>query len=109
MVLPSPTADFLVVQVSEYPLCQHDNLTYRFTKYSNTLRSWLEPISSSMKTSFREAPCQVQSNQDELRLGRENVKRLRQLYPSDTAKQIDESGLSRSTFYHRRKEVTGGL
>lgn len=82
---------------------------YRFTKYSNALRSWQELISSSMKTIFHEAPPQVQSKQDELRLVRENIKRLMQMYPSDTAKQIDESGLSRSTFYQRRKEITGGL
>jgi hypothetical protein len=82
---------------------------YRFAKHSDALRSWQELISSSMKTIFHEPPPHVRSKQDELQLVRENLKRLMQMYPSDTAKQIEESGLTRSTFYQRRREIKQGL
>jgi hypothetical protein len=64
---------------------------------------------SSVKTVYHEPPSQVRSKQDELQLVRENVKRLMQYYPDDVAKQIKESGLTRSTFYVRRNEVLQGL
>jgi hypothetical protein len=82
---------------------------YRFAKHGNALRSWQELFMSSMKTISYEPPSQVRSKQDELQLVRENVKRLMQYYPDDVAKQIKESGLTRSTFYVRRNEVLQGL
>jgi hypothetical protein len=82
---------------------------YRFAKHGNALRSWQELFMSSVKTTYHEPPSQVRSKQDELQLVRENVKRLMQYYPDDVAKQINESGLTRSTYYVRRKEVLQGL
>lgn len=101
-----------VVQASrqnDYPLdlrwMERGWQDFRLAKHGKALRSWQELITSSMKTIFHETPPQVTSKQDEIQLQREHVKRLMLRYPDDARRQMEESGLKRSTFYQRRREV----
>jgi hypothetical protein len=78
---------------------------FRLVKHGKALRSWRELITSSMRTVFQAPPAQGLSKQEEVQLERENIKRLMHRFPDDVRRQMEESGMKRSTFYQRRREV----
>ncbi|QGJ70879.1 EF-hand domain-containing protein [Planctomycetales bacterium 10988] len=66
--------------------------------------SWQELVRTSLqKTVIVEQECL--SKRERIELDRERVREAMELFPGDTARQIDHSGLGKSTFYTRRKEV----
>lgn len=76
---------------------------YRQQRDGKARRPWQELIRASMKQILRQAPRSAPSKQDEIKLECEMVSRLIEKYPDDTPRQITESGLSKSTFYERRR------
>lgn len=52
---------------------------------------------------LRQSPHAVLTKQEEIELECEEVARLEKKYPGDRARQIAESGLTKSTFYERRR------
>jgi hypothetical protein len=81
--------------------------TLRYSK-TGSRHGWQNLVRSQLQTSIRMEPT-VLSKAEELERDRRRVARLMNDLPNDTPKQIEASGLSKSTFYQRRKEVLAGL
>lgn len=64
--------------------------------------SWQELIISSMQNAFLPA---VTSKQDDIERELDTVQKALEDYPKDSKRQIAATGLSRSTFYERKKEL----
>ena len=78
---------------------------YRQFRDGNALRPWRELIRASMKQIVRQTPRRFMSKQEQIDLECEHVHRLMEEFPGDTPRQIAGSGLSKSTFYERRRMV----
>lgn len=66
--------------------------------------SWKELVRTSLsKTVVAEAD--TLSKKERIELDRERVREAMNLFPHDTVRQIEHSGLGKSTFYKRRAEV----
>lgn len=74
---------------------------YRQWRDGKTHLHWQELVVSSMNQLLRNAPRRALTKQEEIDLQCGLVARLVEKYPDDRAKQISESGLSKSTFYER--------
>jgi hypothetical protein len=78
---------------------------YRQHKHGHASRDWKELIRSSMMQILRPAPTVVLSKQEQIERQREQVKQAMRKYPNDTKKQMAETGLKKSVFYARRREI----
>jgi hypothetical protein len=65
---------------------------------------WQELVRTSLHKLLSE-PIQSLSKQEEIERHRKLVRELVAKYPSDTKRQLEESGLRKSTFYARHREV----
>ncbi len=70
----------------------------RQDKHGRSSRSWKELVRTSMK----QPPRPALSKQQQIACEVDQVEHLMQRYPGDTPRQIQESGLSKSTFYERK-------
>lgn len=66
---------------------------------------WQDLIRSSLKERIFGLP----SKAEEIEHDRKRVADAIRIFPDDIDKQIETSGLSRATFYRRKKELEGGL
>lgn len=77
---------------------------YRQHKDGFTGCSWQELVRTSLqKTVF--VKDETLSKRERIELDRDRVREAMRLFPNDTQKQIDHTGLLKSTFYKRRTEV----
>lgn len=68
--------------------------------------SWQDLVRTSLKKMIADERMTIPfSKQVDIVQQREKVKEAMELYPGDTAKQIESCGLKKTTFYERRKEV----
>jgi hypothetical protein len=65
---------------------------------------WQELVRTSLRKLLTEATIPI-SKQEEIELQRQLIRELMAKYPGDTQRQLAESGLRKSTFYHRHREV----
>lgn len=73
-------------------------------KAGKALTPWQDLVRSSLRKPISE-PAAPMSKKEELELDRQKVRDAIRKFPNDTAAQIKFSGLEKSTFYNRRKEV----
>jgi hypothetical protein len=75
---------------------------YRQYKDGRAQTPWEELVRTSLHKLLLEQPV---SKQEEIEIQRELVRELIAKYPDDTKRQLAESGLRKSTFYNRHREV----
>lgn len=77
---------------------------YRQDRDGLTGCSWQELVRTSLsKTVMVEG--ETLSKRERIELDRDRVRRAMEMFPGDTTKQIEHTGLLKSTFYKRRAEV----
>jgi hypothetical protein len=76
---------------------------FRFGQ-SSSRSDWKVLVRSSLKRLSQPEPV-VLSNAEEIERDKQRVAKAMEQYPGDTEKQMEASGLKRSTFFKRRKEV----
>jgi hypothetical protein len=77
---------------------------FRQDRDGRTARPWQELVKTSLqKTVVVEA--ETLSKRERIERDRERVREAMALFPDDTQRQIEYSGLLKSTFYKRRAEV----
>lgn len=69
---------------------------------------WKELVRSTLRKLADAELVPLISKHQEIERERERVRQLIQLHPNDTERQLMESGLKKSTFYNRRREVLLG-
>ena len=77
---------------------------YRQVKHGKAQTPWRDLVRTSLHKLAAE-PILPFSKREDIELQRQQVKELMEMYPNDTQRQLAESGLGKSTFYNRRKEV----
>ena len=77
---------------------------YRQAKHGKARTPWRDLVRTSLHKLAAE-PILSFSKREDKELQRQRVKELMEKYPNDTARQRSESGLRKSTFYERRREV----
>jgi hypothetical protein len=78
---------------------------FRQTRHGNAKTPWKDLVRTSLRKLASEVVLPM-TKQQEIACQRELVKHLMEQYPNDTEQQIIASGLSKSTFYLRRREVS---
>lgn len=69
---------------------------------------WQELVRSTLRKLADAELVPLISKHQEIEEQRDRVRQLIELYPDDPERQLDESGLKKSTFYTRRREVLHG-
>jgi hypothetical protein len=77
---------------------------YRQVRHGKAQTPWRDLVRTSLHKLAVE-PILPFSKREDIELQRQRVKELMEEYPNDTQRQLAESGLRKSTFYKRRKEV----
>lgn len=77
---------------------------YRQVKHGKAQTPWRDLVRTSLRKLAIE-PILPFSKREDIELQRQQVKDLMEKYPNDTQRQLSESGMRKSTFYNRRKEV----
>jgi hypothetical protein len=75
---------------------------FRQWKDGHATSHWRNLVQLTIRQPLKNGP---PSKQEEIEQQRDRVRRLMALYPRDVRRQIRESGLAKSTFYVRRKEI----
>jgi hypothetical protein len=75
-------------------------------EHRRSVTHWQDLVRSSLKKMPGDERATIPfSKQEDIAQQREKVKEAMKLFPNDTNKQIEFSGLKKTTFYERRKEI----